>query len=335
MSLKNLPLRYKLRTGLFSLPLQLATNSLSEEQRKKADEAFNNYGPTIRVVLQAIDDEKGYREYTKLVFAAIGKLKVMSEFVPLLSDSGELSTSTNLSHKLCLIRRPTISVTTGDHIVHVVSLYVQTLLLTAYRELEFRDQMRLYRSTSRLSFARTLVGRFFEEYCHANFGKDGIYLEYVEMVRRNAKKNTQCSPGYHSSHCKLSDNRLEELRQVAVCRSLTIKSVSIRTYNDQKAKTKLKPGRYYIPAASNQVVMDSFILIDDTLYVFQFTIAKSHDVKAGIVPFLESMSQFHVVFIFVIPSDLLVLKCSYPNDAHLRKLTFHSARVRVSADTVC
>jgi hypothetical protein len=264
-------------------------------------------------------------------------MKTPGEFIPLLLDSKRFTTSTlTESHTLFLIRRPSskLSVTTWfqDRIVHVVSLHVQSMLLTAYRQLGFLEQMELYRRLSGLDFARTLVGRFFGEYCHAKFQNDGICIKHVEMVRRKASRRSRHR--YYSSHRRLEDEGLEDLRQAVPCHTLMVKPTSTRTYteNPNNRTKELTPGRYYFPSVDNQTTTDSFILIEDTLYVFQFAIEESVDIKSGIVPFLESTvaSQWNnVVFIFIIPRDLAVLTCAYPDDAYLRELRFYSARVRV------
>lgn len=294
--------------------------------------AFDMYGPMIRVVLQAIYDEKAYQEYATFVEGAIAEIVDKPTFVTLLNDSNWLSTSTkNLSHKLCLVRRPTLSLQTYGHIVHAVSPYVQTRLLEGYRNLQFRAQMRLYLSLAPLTFARPLVDRFFEELCHSNFLRDGISLKYMPMTRREAKKDSKHQPRYYSSHNKFPDEELEHLRKSAVVSLLEIMPTSRKDYKDHSLPSKIKPNVYYIPATSNQVAMDSFILFEHKLYVFQFTIGKIHDVKAGIVPFLKlARDLYPVVFIFVIPRDSNLLKCPYPIDSFLRGLLFHSARVQIS-----
>lgn len=298
-----------------------------------ADEAFDHFGPMIRVCLQAVTDPDGFHEYQRLVEDAINTMEDKKDFVPLLSDSGKLSTSTkSLSHKLYLIRRPATAMVPGSHVVQVVSRRVQTLLIAKYRDLGFRAQMRLYRKLAPLAFARTLVGRFFEEYCHSSFAQHGIHIEYLSMVRRREKRKGTRHPRYQSCHRPFADSKLENLRQSCQPIPLVLDSVTVRTYKEGKFKARPKQNRYYKPDASNQVAMDSFILVGNTLYVFQFTIAKIHDIKAGIASFIRSMSQYEIVFIFVIPDDLPLLKCPYSTDPDLRKLNFHSARVRISTN---
>jgi hypothetical protein len=36
---------------------------------------------------------------------------------------------------------------------------------------------------------------------------------------------------------------------------------------------------FYLPQITNQVAFDAFILLNGILYLFQFTIAESHDIK--------------------------------------------------------
>ena len=49
------------------------------------------------------------------------------------------------------------------------------------------------------------------------------------------------------------------------------------TYGEDQAL--VTSGRLHVPNASNKDTIDSFFLLGDTLYIFQFTIASHHDIK--------------------------------------------------------
>lgn len=56
-------------------------------------------------------------------------------------------------------------------------------------------------------------------------------------------------------------------------------SVFDHTSDDLKGKLKAKTDVYYLPTDPTQEGIDSFIIHDSILYLFQFTNAKKHDTK--------------------------------------------------------
>jgi len=70
---------------------------------------------------------------------------------------------------------------------------------------------------------------------------------------------------------------------------------------------KISSDIYYLPKSPNQVAFDSFIVNNGALYIFQFTIAASHPIKASIMDFFKDRSLESILrdkewyFIFVIP----------------------------------
>jgi hypothetical protein len=70
---------------------------------------------------------------------------------------------------------------------------------------------------------------------------------------------------------------------------------------------EIRSGVFYVPSASNQAGFDSFILVDQILYIWQFTIAHSHSFSDGIMALFSQDRIRSVVdnmewrFVFVIP----------------------------------
>ena len=91
---------------------------------------------------------------------------------------------------------------------------------------------------------------------------------------------------------------------------------------------------YYVPESSNQVAFDSFVVDDRVLYIFQFTIATSHQIRAGIMDFLSQQSLRTTLqgeewrFIFIIPPGHMV-ECPEASDNRLeefwKKVELYSA----------
>ena len=51
-----------------------------------------------------------------------------------------------------------------------------------------------------------------------------------------------------------------------------------------------------VPELPNQEALDSFIVMNGIRYVFQFTIAKEHDIKPGLFDFFSGYIQTGVSF---------------------------------------
>jgi hypothetical protein len=52
--------------------------------------------------------------------------------------------------------------------------------------------------------------------------------------------------------------------------------------------SSIQPDVLYVPQWSNQIGLDSFILMDGLLFLFQFAIGKEHDIKPGLADFLAT-----------------------------------------------
>ena len=82
---------------------------------------------------------------------------------------------------------------------------------------------------------------------------------------------------------------------------------------------------FYVPTASNQEGFDSFIVHNKVLYIFQFTIAASHDIKGGLMdffsqePFKEILRGIKWHFIFVMPPRVEV-ECRETSDERMKKV---------------
>ena len=64
----------------------------------------------------------------------------------------------------------------------------------------------------------------------------------------------------------------------------------------------IKEKTFYVPESTNQVALDSFIWMDNFLYIFQFTIAEKHKINAGLFRYLDRYPELPPIsFIFILP----------------------------------
>jgi hypothetical protein len=141
-------------------------------------------------------------------------------------------------------------------------------------------------------------------------------------------------PQWHTAHRTLSGN-LELFRQGALFRkrNLSVNPTAVIEYTQTYITEKgIADGIFYIPASKNQVALDSFIMHEGILYLFQFTTEQSHNIRDGLLSFLTKGSGFspseNIRFIFVIPGDV-VMKTLFARSAELAKIPLYSFIVEV------
>jgi hypothetical protein len=205
------------------------------------------------------------------------------------------------------------------------------------------ELVRLFNRYIRLPSTRRMAGDVFEAYCHIIFSTR-IKFEFIPMVRIGGHTNDRGAkePQWHSSHTKFPESTeskvLEALRVEASSKtvSLSIDPSRVVDYSTDKVTDgiQVEADVYYIPLKANQAGIDSFILHNDTLYLFQMTTFAAYDIKEKLVPFLLSLkgtpsrSRWH--FIFVKPS-LHILACPVPKCTVLQDLVLYSAEVEVES----
>jgi len=145
-------------------------------------------------------------------------------------------------------------------------------------------------------------------------------------------------PQWHSSHVKLSD-KLEQLRMAALSQPLQLRVRPSDTCEyDTGQPLCIMSDVYYLPKQDNQVALDSFILHDNFLYIFQFTGGKQHGIKEGFLPFFANCQRVPARanwrFIFVIPHDVDIVKCPASPNVEILELKIFSSIVRVTVDSI-
>jgi hypothetical protein len=217
-----------------------------------------------------------------------------------------------------------------DIYISPITDYVEVQLGVRLRLLEPRAQVQMYKQFSSIPGARGMTLILFEAYCQVRF-RGKIQLQFVPMVRLSdpltasqATKKRKGSgstahprraprPQWHSSHNTLSNEELERKRQNALLSkaSINIRPSSVFEYDGDDFPSEIRSNVYYLPKKSNQVTLDSFILHLGILYIFQFTTAKEHLIKDGLLSFLARCTGLPPQD-GVIPDDVDLLKCPVP-----------------------
>ncbi|KAF8643227.1 hypothetical protein AX14_009585, partial [Amanita brunnescens Koide BX004] len=87
------------------------------------------------------------------------------------------------------------------------------------------------------------------------------------------QSQTNPQPRWYSSHSLFRNETLEVSRQKAFKALVPIHVMPSRVleYMDDGPKS-IESGVFYVPELTNQVALDSFILLNGVLHVFQFTV---------------------------------------------------------------
>jgi hypothetical protein len=177
-------------------------------------------------------------------------------------------------------------------------------LVCQIRTLERREQLRIYKRFAKTRDSRAVAGIAFEAAGQVML-QDGMDLELLPMVNLPWRRGDSL-PQWYSSHILLRNEELERLRQNAFGRALTIqvRPSRIIEYADD-GPLSIESGVFYLPEITNRVAFDAFILLNGILYLFQFTIAESHDIKPGLKDFLTTCPNIPAIenwrLVFVIP----------------------------------
>ena len=118
-------------------------------------------------------------------------------------------------------------------------------------------------------------------------------------------------PQWYSSHITLENPELEELRQQLQKPALTV-TIPKPTVCEYSASTlgRVEPNIFYLPSMDNQKAVDSFILRDGKVYIFQFTVAGQQDINDGILTFTKDLGfpdHKDWNFVFFIPPNHTVI----------------------------
>jgi hypothetical protein len=292
-------------------------------------EVFEEYGPMPRLCIEFLSDPEELESYKDEVCDAISDIKV-EQLEKLCSDATSL-TMNAVSHKLFLISRKQPEVMDSKVIVAPMTEAIEKKLARRFQNLQQIEQLRLYKFFARTPDSRAVAGLFIESICQRRL-QEGVTINIVPMVkldkdRKGGKLEKERVPQWHSSHVHVFDSILDASRQRALLQSRYIDINPSQSFEFQDALSSVSPRIFYVPVATNHEALDSFILLNEELFVFQFTVGTHHGIKPGLIKFLKRCSGVPTMdkwtFVFVIP-DNTILKCPQPWSLELRKLRLWS-----------
>ena len=295
--------------------------------RGRAIDVFNQLGPIPRLCINNLGSLTRMKRYEENVQTAIKTLK-LSKLEQVIEDTSSL-TMDSLSQKICLISRQDREDVYSRAVVSPMTSYIKSRLANHFRTLEHREQIRLYKYFSKVPESRTVGGIFLEAAAQRCFQR-GMNVEFIPMVR--PASSTSGKPRWHSSHVVFpNDAELEHSRQQALQNQQLLiipEGLDIVEYTKNGPSSPIISNVIYVPESTNQVALNSFIIMNNLLYIFQFTIGGEHKVKTGLIDFvrrypeLPSMDNWR--FIFILPPDHELL-CPQPRNLEMQVLQPYSA----------
>jgi hypothetical protein len=257
----------------------------------------------------------------------------------LIWDTSSLSVDT-VSHKLCLISRMDRDLVNSHRVVSPMTDVIKSRLANQLRNVTQAERIRMYKLFDKVAETRKMSAIYFEA-APQHLIQQGITLELIRMVRldpdlKRKRREDQARaplPQWHSSHIPLHNKSPEEMRQQALKNEIELVIHPLETLEYPNAgSTSIEPNVFYVPEAGNQEPLDSFIMLDGVLYIFQFTIFSTHDITSGLLDFLLGCpgipSSKDWCFVFIIKPNL-TLTCPWPWNLQLRSLRTYTAVVSV------
>jgi hypothetical protein len=171
---------------------------------------------------------------------------------------------------------------------------------------EWKDQIKAYGQMETNARMRQMAGLVFESMGQLQLQKE-VALCLVPMTRQLGRGN----PKWTMTQLNDNDRAGSSSTALNVGNTSTVTSINLKFTPDRMSVYKgampsnISPNILYVPKAWNQVAIDSFILTNGVLCMFQFTIASSHPIKPGIMKLLsdETLKKAQWRLIFVVPPD--------------------------------
>ncbi len=296
---------------------------ISDEQ---VNRLYDQFGPTPRLCIDYLLEPLEMKKYEDHVRSAVSDI-TSQKLEKLFKESGALNMD-DLSHKICLISRENRDDVASLPIVKPITPNMHSRLVCQFRKLERQEQIRMYNRFAKTRDSRAVAGIAFEAVCQAKL-QDYMDLELLPMVHLPPSRDNSLPQWYwYSSLLLLRNDVLERLRRDALGRALTIqvRPSRIIEYADD-GPLSIESGVFYLPEITNQVAFDAFILLNGILYLFQFTIAESHDIKPGLKDFLTTCPNIPDIenwrIVFVIPPNQILI-CPQPRLLDIRRIPVYS-----------
>ena len=257
---------------------------------------YDRYGPIPRFCFEFLEDDTRLNGHQARLQTALSGLS--SRVFSGLANGIFNFDKSDISHTILLLKRlpgPDFTRTTLG-------------IITPTIEMAIRDQIRretdtqrfeLYQALASVPVSRGLAGVAYKWSAQERLQQQNPITVNIFPMERKVPSDLRKKTRWHSIH-----------EGGATPLSINIERTDVYAYGEKPDSIRDKV--YYVPHKSNQVAPDSFIMDNNRLFIFQFTISDDHDIEEGLLEFFSQPSlpsRANWYFIFVIPPDLLEFSC--------------------------
>jgi hypothetical protein len=302
------------------VPHSAKIHGLTNEQQDLAVDTFETFGPIPRICINLVRDRVGLLNYENRCQAMVAGLTyhTLRHFV---LDGGALDLDANL-HTIFIVRRCEIdNLATGY--LEPISANVKMQLMTTINKLQQIEQIELYHTFASLNSTKAVAGLVYESLCQTRL-QEGITLSLKPAIKRKERKLV---------HWKSQG-------EVPASNSMDVDSPEVVSFPPNigivyEELRSVEPNRLHVPKARNQVALDSFFILGEFMYIFQSTVANSHDIGKGLE---ESLSKVVNIlppktkwrFVFITPPGCKVdVKATPEVEKFLEGVTLYSAHLEI------
>ncbi|EDR03255.1 uncharacterized protein LACBIDRAFT_307487 [Laccaria bicolor S238N-H82] len=297
---------------------------LGRINESRTNEIFDQLGPTPRLCIEYQLDPNALSLYEKDICTALSKVTSKDlELLLVAAGNGGLGID-SMFDTIALLTRQSLDDAYSPGMATPITPYIQSRLSYQFRNLERKELLRLYKTFAKVREGRKMAGVFFEALAQRNL-QEGITLEVVPMVKLDEARNGV--PQWCSRHVSTINSKPEEQRMVAL--NIDIDPIRTEEFAENK-RLSLARDVMYVPEADNKVALNSFIWLNEGLFIFQFTTAEAHGLLDFFKEYVDPFPSSCKILFIVGPKQQLT--CPQPRNATLRELDMYSAVVDVEAE---
>ncbi|SRR6266702_1484046 len=308
--------------GLIIVLCSAVVHGFTNSDHQRMNTTYDQFGPTPRICFDFLKCEAGLIQYEARSQAALESLSLKA-LRKMISNATWLNLSAK-SHTLLLVKRvPEKRLREANRNVTNVLKYtyasvepithaVEVALLNQLRQEKQSHQFKFFSFLASVEGTRRTAGLVFKSMAHSRL-QERIALDLFPMMKGESGGSDQGKvPQWHSTHGDVF---------MPPEFSIDIQPVRVITYPGSSLET-IEPGAYYVPESENQdqVAFDSFIMANDILYIFQFSIVPNHSIEPEILCFFLRGSlppRMEWRFVVVVPPRSKI-SCPQPQDNCLK-----------------
>ncbi|KAH9978459.1 hypothetical protein BJV74DRAFT_137192 [Russula compacta] len=264
-------------------------------QQNRATDMFINYGPIPGICIDFVSDSsllRAYEDHHQTIVSGLTE----DSLLRLVLNGGDLDLEPE-SHTIFMIKRDEVDDLERAH-VEPISAQVEMQLIAAIDTLPQFKRISLHQSLAYVPTERVVAGLVYESLAHTLF-QEGVTLTLKPTIKQAPGRQRQKYFHWKSSIEHASNSADVDNSEISV----TLPANTAIMYDKL---TSVEPNHLHVPMARNQVGLNSFLKLGETLYIFQFTTAEKHNVeekmeeshsKSGLLDVLPAKANWEFVFI--------------------------------------